>query len=1033
MSIARGPVNRPVLTTIVYLIVIIIGLVSLSRLSIDLMPEINNPTISVVTSYNNVGPQEIEEIITRPIEEAVAAVQGVQEINSTSSEGRSTIRLSFDWGTDLDEATNDIRDRIDRVVGRLPDDVDRPTIRKFDLSASPVLMIGVSGNINSLDLRQFVEDQVKYRLERIPGVAAVDIGGGLMREIHIDLESQKMKSLGISPEAIVSALKNENRNIPAGLYKRGNFEVLIRTLGEFTSIEEIKNTVVTIREGTPIQIRDIANVSDSWEEVRNYIRIDGDPGIRISISKQSGANTVSVASGVKEELEKINRDFPQIKLTILNDTSKYIRQSMNNVGFSLVVGGLLALLILFVFLRNISSTTIIATAIPVSIIATFALLYFSGFTLNIMTFGGLALGIGMLVDSSIVVLENIYRHREHGKSPIESVLTGTSEVWSAILASVLSTIVVFIPVVFIRGMSGIMFQQMALVVSFSLVCSLFVALTLVPMLASRFLHIGSADAANNHGLVRRIYNFSEKSFTTIEARYAQVLQWALDHKKIVLITAGALFLIFALLAGTVGVELMPTADEGEVRVNIEMVPGTRLDIVDEVTKNIEATIEREVPEMVSMITSVGGGGWRSSSSNTSQIRVMLASKSQRKRSSEEIANAVRKAIGSVPGATIRTRSGGGMFILRMGISSDDNISVEIRGYDLNTAYKLADEVQKIVQKVPGVTDTRLSSEQGSPEQVIRIDRQRAADLGLTVSKIGEALQVVVGGSVASYYREGGKQYDILVRLSETDRMDLDNLLDLTVMNNRGEPVVLRNVVSTIAKEGPGVIDRKNQERIVTVSANFTGRDMGSVVADMRRELAALPVPKDFSITFGGDYEEQQKAFRELIFGFILAILLVYLVMAGQFESFRFPFVVIFSIPMALIGVVITMIITGTVFSMQAFIGCIMLAGIVVNNAILLVDYTNHLRRSEGMGPIAALKLAGSRRLRPILMTTFTTVLGLLPMSIGFGEGGEMQAPLGRVVIGGLLSSMLITLVLIPVVYIIFDRRGHGSADTKNLG
>ncbi len=1022
MSIASGPIKRPVLTFVLYLIVIIIGIVSLTRLSIDLMPEVTNPTISVVTSYSNVGPQEIEELITRPVEEAVAAVQGVQEITSTSSEGRSTVRLAFDWGTNLDEATNDVRDRIDRILGRLPDDVERPAIRKFDLSAFPILIMGVSGNMSAIDLRQFLDDQVKYRLERIPGVAAIDISGGLTREIHVDLKSNQMKALGLSPDAVLAALRNENRNIPAGLFERGNSEVLIRTLGEYSSISEIEQTVITLRNGVPIQIRDVADVQDSWEEVRQLIRIDGDPGLRVSISKQSGANTVSVSEEVKKEIERINLDFPQIRITPLIDTSKYIRQSINNVGYSIILGGLLALLVLFLFLRNISSTAIIATAIPVSIIATFGLLYFGGFTLNIMTFGGLALGIGMLVDSSIVVLENIYRHREQGGNPIQSALVGTSEVWSAILASTLSTIVVFIPVVFIRGMSGIMFQQMAYVVSFSLLCSLIVALTLVPMLASRFLHVGSAEKLNNHGLIKRIYSASERIFKRIDSVYSRILDWALNHKKTVIISVFTLFLIFAFFIRFIGVELMPSSDEGEIRVNLEMAVGTRMEIVDKITNDVEEIVRREVPEMVSMIASIGGGGWRSSAGNTSQIRVMLPPKAERKRSSEQVANDVRKAIGNIPGVTIRTRAWSGLFILRMGSSSGDNIIVEIRGYDLETAYELAERVQKIIREVPGITDTQLGSEAGNPEQVIRIDRQKAADLGLSVARIGEALQTAIGGSVASYFREGGKQYRIRVRLSEEDRKNLDDLLDLTVVNNRGEPVILRNVVSTFSQDGPGLIDRKDQERLVTVSANFTGRDMGSVMSDIRQRLAEVPVPKDFAITFGGDYEEQQKAFRELIFGFILAVLLIYLVMSGQFESFRDPFVVLFSIPMALIGVVITMILTGTIFSMQAFMGCIMLAGIVVNNAILLVDYTNQLRRKEGMELIEAIKLSGARRLRPILMTTFTTALGLLPLSLGLGEGGETQAPLARVVIGGLISSSLITLILIPVVYSIFERK-----------
>jgi HAE1 family hydrophobic/amphiphilic exporter-1 len=1033
MNIAQGPVKRPVLTFMIFLVIITLGIVSFSRLSIDLMPEVTYPVISVIASYGNVGPQEMEELVTRPIEEALAAVQGVEEITSTSSEGRSRVRVAFTWGADLDVAANDIRDRIDRVLGRLPEDMERPMIRKFDLSAFPILIMGISSNLNPLDMRLLVENQVKYRIERVPGVAAVDIRGGFYREIHVDLRSEKLKSLGLSPDGVIAAMRNENRNIPAGLYDKGNLEVLVRTQGEYASLEEIRNTVIAIRDGMPIQIRDVADVVDSWEEIRQLTRIDGKPGLRISINKQSGANTVKAAQAVLAEIDRINRDIPQIKIIPIIDTSKYIDQSIKNVGTSVLLGGILAVVILFLFLRNISSTMIIATAIPISVIATFGVMYFGGFTLNMMTFGALALGIGMLVDSAIVVLENIYRHREQGQSPVQSALDGTSEVWSAIVASILTTIVVFLPVVFIRGMSGIMFQQMAYVVSFSLFCSLVVALTLIPMLSSRFLRYQSVKHYKGESKLHKIYALSEDTFKKTEKRYGRLLEWSLSHRKTVVLVTFGLFLISVLLVRFIGVELMPAADEGEVRVTVEMAVGTKLEVLDQTALVVENIINKSVPEMTSMLTRVGGGGYRSSGGHTAELRVTLVSKKNRRRSSEDIANHLRGVLSNLPGVKIRTRAGQGLFLLRMGTSSTDNINVEVRGYDLETAQRLALNVEKAVRRVSGITDTQISRQEGSPEQVIRIDRKKAADLGLSVSRIGDALETTVGGTQASFYREGGKQYRILVRLNEEDRKDLEDLLDLTVVNNRGEPVILRNVVVAVPHEGPVSLERKDQERILTIRANFTERDMGSVISDIRQELRSIPVPKNFAILFGGDYEEQQKAFRELMFGFILAVFLVYMVMAGQFESFKDPFVVLFSIPMALIGIVVTMILTGTIFSMQAFIGCIMLAGIVVNNAILLVDYTNQLRRKEDLPLLEAIRLSGSRRLRPILMTTFTTVLGLLPLSFGLGEGGEAQAPLARVVIGGLLSSTLITLVLIPVVYSFFEQQsGLHGADFKPI-
>lgn len=1026
MSIYKASVERPILTSVIYMIITTIGIVSFSRLSIDLMPEVTYPSLSVMTSYGNVGPQEMEELVTRPLEESLAAVQGVEEITSSSTEGRSSVRVSFTWGYDLDVAANDVRDRLDRVLGRLPEDIDRPTIRKFDPSSYPILILGISSDMNPLDARRLVEDQVKYRLERVPGVAAVDIRGGLYREIHVELRAPRIKALGIAPDQVISVLRNENRNIPAGIYDKDNYEILVRTQGEFTSIDEISNLVVTMKGNTPIKIGDIADVTDSWQEVRQYNRVNGKPGMRISINKQSGANTVEVAEAAKLEIDRLNRDIPQIQIIPQVDTSTYIRASISNVRDSALAGGILAVLILFVFLRNVSSTFIIATAIPISVLATFILMYFAGFTLNLTTFGGLALGIGMLLDCAIVVLENIYRHRESGLDPKESSIIGTTEVWSAIVASTTTTVVVFIPVIFIRGMSGILFQQMAYVVSFSLICSLIVALTLIPMLSSRFLHYRKMEEYKDRKILYKIYSASERAFIGIEESYTSLLNWSLLHRKTVLTTVASLFIVSIVLVRFIGVELMPVADENEVQINLEMAVGTRLDVVDNTTLAVEEIVRKEVPEQVSILTSVGGGGMGggASGSYTSSVRVMLKPRNERSRSDEQIANDLRKILTTLPGVTIRTSRGQGLFMLRMTSSQSNGITLDVRGYDLEVGQDLARKVNEVVRDIPGITDTRVSREQGAPEQVIRLDRSKAADLGLSVSRIGDALQTAVGGSQGSYFREAGKQYRILVRLKEEERESLDDLLDLTILNNRNEPVVLRNVVNIVPQVGPAIIQRKDQERIITVTGNFTGRDMGSVINDVMRGLHSIPVPRDFSIIPTGDYEEQQKAFRELMLGLILSIFLVYMVMAGQFESFKDPLIILFAIPMALIGVVITMILTKTIFSMQAFIGCIMLGGIVVNNAILLVDYTNRLRREHGMELFDAIKLSGKRRLRPILMTSLATCLGLLPLSLGIGEGGEAQAPLARVVIGGILSSTLITLVLCPVIYSLFEERSE---------
>ena len=1024
MNISAGPIRRPVLTLMIYLIVITLGVVSLSRLAIDLMPDVTFPTLSVSASYGNVGPEEMEDLVTRPLEEALAAIQGVEEITSTSSEGASRVRVAFTWGTDLEGAANDIRDRIDRILGRLPEDMERPTIRKFDLSAIPVIILGVASDLNLLQLNELIEDKVKYRLERVPGVASVDLWGGLNREIHINLNADKLRALQLAPEAVLNALQAENRNIPAGTYESGNLELLVRTEGEYQSLDEIRLTPVAVRSGTVVRVGDVASVEDSWEEVTRIVRLNGKPGLRIAVNKQSGYNTVRVADAVKKELVRINADFPQMELLPVIDSSKYIRNAINNMGRAAIFGGILAMLILLLFLRRVRSALVVATAVPISVIATFAVMYFGGFTLNLMTFGGLALGIGMLLDSSIVVLESIHKHHEMGKSVAESALVGANEVRSAIIASTLTTLVVFAPVIFIRGISGVMFQQLAFVITFALLCSLMVSLTLVPLLATRTMNTGTV-APNKDGWLRRLFNRSAAAQVRLETFYAGLLNWALHHRRTVVITAACLFAMSLLLIPIIGVELMPATDEGEVRIDLEMAVGTRLELVDNASKKVEEIVRQSVPELVYLQSSAGGGGGGHgvSGGHTASLRATLVPIGERSRSSDEIARDLAKQLNSLPGVSVRCRPGHGLFILRtVSSGSDDRLSVEIRGHDLKTGELLAQQLDAIMRNVRGVTDTRVSREEGRPEQIIRINRFKAADLGLSVARIGDILKTALGGTYSSNYREGGKEYRILTRLREADRHNLDNLLDLTVVNNRGAPVQLRNVVDVLPATGPVSIERKDQERIITITGDYSGRDLGSIVGDLRRELQRIPIPRDFSIIFGGDWEEQKEATRELLLGVILAIILTYMVMAGQFESLRYPLVVMFSVPMAFIGVMLIMLLTGTTFSINALIGCIMLAGIVVNNAILLVDYTNLVRRRDGLELFDAVRAAGARRLRPILMTSFTTILALVPLSLGLGEGGETQAPLARVVIGGLASSTLVTLILIPVIYTLFEEK-----------
>lgn len=1014
MKISRFAVNRPVFTTMLTLIVVILGGVALYRLPVDLMPEITYPTLSVITEYENAGPEEIEDLVTRPIEQAVSAVPGVQGVESTSSDRSSVVRISFIWGMNLDEAANDIRDRLDRIAGALPESAGKPTLRKFDLSQFPILILGVTSNLDPIEVRRIVEEQVSYRFERVPGVAAVDVWGGLEREVQVQVHADKIKALELPIRHIISSIKSQNVSVPAGILKRGNYELIVSTSGEFVNLDDLRATVVAVREGVPIQLHEIADVVSTHKKVYQIIRINGKPGIRISIQKQSLANTVEVAEQALKELERINADIPQLDIIPLINTADYIQRSIGNVISMAGIGGLLAVIIFLVFLRSFTSTGIISTAIPISIIATFIFVYFSGFTLNLMTLGGLAIGVGMIVDNSIVVLENIYRLRMGGEAPKVAAINGSEEVTSAIIASTLTTLVIFLPMIFIRGMAGIMFKQLAYVISFALLCSLGVALTLIPMLTSRR---RNSRKQRSNGKIGMYDSFA----TAAVNNYRQLLVFVLDHKKLTVLMTFIVLGSSLFLLPLVGVEYMPSADEGEVRVYMEMDVGTRLEILDQKYQEIRDVIEREVPESANMVVRLGSSSWRGGS-HSGRIQITLKPLAERSRSSDEIANDLRYKLSGIPGVSIRTRAGQGLFIFRLVSGGNtERIQMDIKGYDLERAGLLAQTIKEKIEDIPGITDIRLSQESGRPEQQIVVDRERAAQLRLSVTEIGENLQTILSGTRSGTYREGGREFDIQVKIKDADSMSLDDILDLTLVNLEGQPITMKNVVSVENRTTPTEIQRKDQERVVTLSVNISDRDMNSVLQDIREALRTIVVPKDFSIVFAGDYEAQQEAFQELFVGIMLAIVLVYMVLACLYESLRDPLLVLFSVPLAIVGVILILFLTDSTFNVQSYIGCIMLAGIVVNNSILLVDHINLLRERDGLPAKEAVLEAGTRRLRPIIMTALTTILGMTPLSLGLLEGGETQTSLARVVIGGLASSSLITLVFIPVLYMIFER------------
>jgi len=1008
-------------------IIVVLGGISLKYLPVDLFPEIDFPAVSIMTSYTDASPEEVEELITRPLERSISAVTGIKEIYSSSGEEDSSIIVKFNWGTNLDEAVSDIRDRIDRVMKVLPDDVDRPTLRRFNSSSMPIMRLGVSTDMDLLKAKKILEDQVQYRLERINVVASANITGGRTREIQVLLDVDKAKMLNIPLDTLISKIQAGNVTTPAGNMKSGMMEIRMRTLGTYSSLKQLKELyVATAPNGASIRLQDIADVRDTNEEVTRYVRINGHPGIFIEIYKQSGANTVAVAKEVRKELDRINKDMDaQMHIIAVSDSSKYIQRSIRNVADSAITGGLLAIVILFLFLCNLRSTFIIAVSIPLSIIATFVLVYFCGYTINIVSLGGLALGVGMLVDNSIVVLENIVRLYDGGMDRREAAVKGTGEVMGALISSTLTTVAVFLPLIFTQGIAGVMFTQLAMVIVFSLLCSLIASLTLVPMLAGLFLGRSIPRHHKPENVLQRICLLFLKGFDRLAVNYSLALKKILKHKyttvfAAIVFLAGAIFII-----PVIGTEMMPPTDEGEIRIDFEDAVGTSPTHVNDAMAACERIIRTVCgDDLVSLTSRAGSSAWRANGGHKGRYNVELKPRSRRETGTDVYCAELTKAFSRIPGIVFRVRPR--RSFMGGGDSSTDEMTVDIRGYDFDTADALGRRAAEIAKTMDGVTDTKLSRDAGTPEERIVIDREKAESMDLSVQDIANALRTILAGSEAGNFRENGNEYTILVKVRDADRIGSRNILDMTVRNRNGENVILRNVVHTEHTEGAVSIERKNQQRVLTVTANLMDRDMGTAVAEYREKLKALePLPAEFSIVFTGSYEDQQETFQELIFAFTLAIVLVYMVMVCQFESLRDPLIVMFSVPLAVIGVVLALLLTGTTFNMQSFIGCVMLAGIVVNNAILLIDTANLLRRRDKLPLYLAIRITGRRRLRPILMTTLTTVLGLIPLALGFGDGGEAQAPLARAVIGGLTSSTLITLFLIPAVYTWVEERGFG--------
>ncbi len=1020
MNISKISVKRPVATLMVVIVVLMFGFISLKNLKMDLLPDMNIPVALVLTTYDGCGSSEIQKLITEPIESAMGTVSGIDTISSNSNNGSSLVILQFNSDINIDLAALDIREKIDLIKRTLPDDADDPMIIKIDINSMASIQIAAYSEVmDIIELNDVIEQSISDRLERQNGVASVSISGGREKEIQVVVKEDKLRGYGISESTVSSILSAENSNTPTGSVDKGNKNMTVRVDGEFENIEDIKNIPITTSSGSTVYLRDIADVSEVYQDVTSTAYTNKVPSINLSVQKQSTANTVNVSKTVLKELDKIQEDYPDIHFLVINDPADYINNSISNVANTAIQGGILAVIVLYLFLRNFKSTLVVGIAMPVSIIATFALMYFSGMTLNLMSLGGLVLGIGMLVDSSIVVLESIYKKLEEGENRFTAAVEGAREVVPSVIASTLTTIGVFLPVVFVEGTIGQMFKDLSLTISFSLIASLVISITFVPMAASVL--INPEDIANVHdrkNIFTIILDFIGHIISSIEVGYKHLLDAALNHRKITLLIVLLFTLLTCAVLPTMGFDFMPQSDEGVVDVSITLPKGTKLADTEKITWEVIEAIEDE-PEIEDIAFSIGGGSMSvltGASEDSASITLNLVDKKERDRSSNEVAQAMRKKVKDIAGAEIDITSSSSS----MG-SYSGGAEVLIKGDDMEQLEKLADDFADIINKIPNVSEAKSSIEDATPQMTIKVDRDKASVYGIASSSVANVVRTAIAGSVATTYKIDGDEYDIRI-MQDGDKINfITDVESILIPTSTGTNIPLYEIAQITSSTVPATITREDQETYVSVTANI---ENGVATTDINNAISAALadyiMPDGYSWEFGGVSDEMTESFMGLLFALLLGICLVYMIMAGQFESLFYPFIVMFSIPIAVTGGLFGLFVTGSSITVTAMLGVVMLAGVVVNNAIVLIDYTNLLIRERGYELIQALKLSGPTRLRPILMSTLTTVLGLIPMMISTNEGAEMMKGLATVVVFGLSLSTLVTLVLIPVIYVIFN-------------
>ncbi|MBF0384459.1 MAG: efflux RND transporter permease subunit [Candidatus Omnitrophica bacterium] len=1038
MNLPEFGVRKPVTNMMIFLSIIIIAFYSLTRLGIDMMPKIEPPSITVISAYPGASPEDVEIKVTEPLENQLSTTPGIEKITSSSMDGVSTVTLKFKWGTNLDEASNDIRDRIElakRQLPSIPDEMDNPFIFKFNTANFPILFMGITAKESYSGLYDLIEKRVADTIRQIPGVGTVQAFGGLERQINIWIDHAKLEGYGLSIFDIQGALKKENVTQPLGSIKSGMTDYLLRLPGEFATPDEINKVILSKKDGKYIYLRDVATIEDGFKEQLMKIRFNRKQALLMMMLKQTGTNTVEVATKIKKKLKELEKVLPQdVKMHIIFDSSKDIISALDSLKSSVWLGVILVVFVVWFFLRQIMGSLIIALTIPFSLLISFVYLFLAGKTINVISLSSLAIASGMVVDNAIVVVDNVYRHLERGKRPTEAAIYGTSEMALSVGASTLTTVVVFLPMLFVTGVTGIMFGELAVIVTVTLIASLFTAITFSPMLCSKWLRVQTLLKGGNRWQLffNNFYETSERMFKGWEEYYSKALGWCLSHRRRVITVFSVVFVVSLILVKFIGTEFIPEEDTGDLRVNVSLGLGTRLEETDKVAHRIEDIYEKYVPEATVIYARSGETpSSRRSTAGASGKHVVvsgakLIEKSKRKRSVWDIGQGVRNEIKKIPGV-IKTDIVAGNPMSRMIVGgSGKSIEIDIIGNSFEETGKLAERIKALVEKVPGAVDASISREINRPELKIAVDREKAAVLGLDMSTTANTIKSFIEGTTATRYREKGETYDIYLRLEESSRSKIEDVENLSIVSpSTGKMVKLSNFAAVYEEAGAVAIERQNRERIVKVECNVYKTSPGRLREAIKKELDKITIPEDIIVEFGGEAEEQAKAFKDLILLLILGIILVYMVMAAQFESLLDPFIVMFSVPFTFTGVFVALFITRMTLSIISFLGIIMLMGIVVNNAIVLISYINILR-ARGYSLFDAITVGGKERLRPVLMTTITTLAGLLPLAFFQGEGSETWQPLGITMLGGLTVSTLVTMLYVPTLYAIFETRVRGK-------